>query len=165
MRLYPNFKDIVERNVEKGLYTEDLLNDYTDKEYEKLDSYLRHSRDYEFTYAGLQQVVDKYLIQDRSTGTLFETPQFMYMLIAMTLFRNYDRDVRLAYIKKYYDATSQFKINIPTPIMAGVRTPLKQFASCVLVDSDDTLDSLFIRYGDWSICCPKGRYWYQRRKS
>ena len=154
--IYPPLKDIVERNVEKGLYTEDLLNDYTDKEYEKLNSYLRHSRDYEFTYAGLQQVVDKYLIQDRSTGTLFETPQFMYMLIAMTLFRNYDKDVRLAYIKKYYDATSQFKINIPTPIMAGVRTPLKQFASCVLVDSDDTLDSLFA--SDMAI----GRYVAQR---
>ena len=154
--IYPPLKDIVERNVEKGLYTEDLLNDYTDKEYEKLNSYLRHSRDYEFTYAGLQQVVDKYLIQDRSTGTLFETPQFMYMLIAMTLFRNYDRDVRLTYIKKYYDATSQFKINIPTPIMAGVRTPLKQFASCVLVDSDDTLDSLFA--SDMAI----GRYVAQR---
>ena len=138
------------------MYTEDLLNDYTEKEYEKLNSYLRHSRDYEFTYAGLQQVVDKYLIQDRSTGTLFETPQFMYMLIAMTLFRNYDKDKRLSYIQKYYNATSTFKINIPTPIMAGVRTPLKQFASCVLVDSDDTLDSLFA--SDMAI----GRYVAQR---
>ena len=110
--IYPPLRDIVERNVEKGLYTEDLLNDYTEKEYEKLNSYLRHSRDYEFTYAGLQQVVDKYLIQDRSTGTLFETPQFMYMLIAMTLFRNYDKDKRLSYMKKYYNATSTFKINI-----------------------------------------------------
>ena len=154
--IYPPLKDIVERNVGKGLYTEDLLNDYTDKEYEKLNSYLRHSRDYEFTYAGLQQVVDKYLIQDRSTGTLFETPQFMYMLIAMTLFRNYDKDKRLSYIQKYYNATSTFKINIPTPIMAGVRTPLKQFASCVLVDSDDTLDSLFA--SDMAI----GRYVAQR---
>ena len=154
--IYPPLRDIVERNVEKGLYTEDLLNDYTDKEYEKLNSYLRHSRDYEFTYAGLQQVVDKYLIQDRSTGTLFETPQFMYMLIAMTLFRNYDKDKRLSYIQKYYNATSTFKINIPTPIMAGVRTPLKQFASCVLVDSDDTLDSLFA--SDMAI----GRYVAQR---
>ena len=154
--IYPPLRDIVERNVEKGLYTEDLLNDYTDKEYKKLNSYLRHSRDYEFTYAGLQQVVDKYLIQDRSTGTLFETPQFMYMLIAMTLFRNYDKDKRLSYIQKYYNATSTFKINIPTPIMAGVRTPLKQFASCVLVDSDDTLDSLFA--SDMAI----GRYVAQR---
>ena len=154
--IYPPLRDIVERNVEKGLYTEDLLNDYTEKEYKKLNSYLRHSRDYEFTYAGLQQVVDKYLIQDRSTGTLFETPQFMYMLIAMTLFRNYDKDKRLSYIQKYYNATSTFKINIPTPIMAGVRTPLKQFASCVLVDSDDTLDSLFA--SDMAI----GRYVAQR---
>ena len=154
--IYPPLRDIVERNVEKGLYTKDLLNDYTEKEYTKLNSYLRHSRDYEFTYAGLQQVVDKYLIQDRSTGTLFETPQFMYMLIAMTLFRNYDKENRLSYIQKYYNATSTFKINIPTPIMAGVRTPLKQFASCVLVDSDDTLDSLFA--SDMAI----GRYVAQR---
>ena len=154
--IYPPLRDIVERNVEKGLYTKDLLKDYTEEEYIKLNSYLRHSRDYEFTYAGLQQVVDKYLIQDRSTGTLFETPQFMYMLIAMTLFRNYDKDKRLSYIQKYYNATSTFKINIPTPIMAGVRTPLKQFASCVLVDSDDTLDSLFA--SDMAI----GRYVAQR---
>ena len=154
--IYPPLKDIVERNVEKGLYTKDLLKDYTEEEYTKLNSYLRHSRDYEFTYAGLQQVVDKYLIQDRSSNTLFETPQFMYMLIAMTLFRNYDKENRLSYIQKYYNATSQFKINIPTPIMAGVRTPLKQFASCVLVDSDDTLDSLFS--SDMAI----GRYVAQR---
>tara|TARA_Y100000114_G_scaffold91079_1_gene84561 strand:- start:18496 stop:20805 length:2310 start_codon:yes stop_codon:yes gene_type:complete len=154
--IYPPLRDIVERNVEKGLYTKDLLKDYTEEEYTKLNSYLRHSRDYEFTYAGLQQVVDKYLIQDRSTGTLFETPQFMYMLIAMTLFRNYDKENRLSYIQKYYNATSTFKINIPTPIMAGVRTPLKQFASCVLVDSDDTLDSLFA--SDMAI----GRYVAQR---
>ena len=154
--IYPPLKEIVERNIDKGLYTKDLLNDYTHKEYRKLNQYLRHSRDYEFTYAGLQQVVDKYLIQDRSSNTIFETPQFMYMLIAMTLFRNYDKEIRLQYIKKYYDATSQFKINIPTPIMAGVRTPLKQFASCVLVDSDDTLDSLFA--SDMAI----GRYVAQR---
>ena len=154
--IYPPLRDIVERNVEKGLYTKDLLKDYTEEEYTKLNSYLRHSRDYEFTYAGLQQVVDKYLIQDRSTGTLFETPQFMYMLIAMTLFQNYDKEKRLSYIQKYYNASSTFKINIPTPIMAGVRTPLKQFASCVLVDSDDTLDSLFS--SDMAI----GRYVAQR---
>ena len=154
--IYPPLRDIVERNVEKGLYTKDLLKDYTEEEYKKLNSYLRHSRDYEFTYAGLQQVVDKYLIQDRSSNTIFETPQFMYMLIAMTLFRNYDKEIRLSYIQKYYNATSQFKINIPTPIMAGVRTPLKQFASCVLVDADDSLDSLFS--SDMAI----GRYVAQR---
>ena len=107
-------------------------------------------------YAGLQQVVDKYLVQDRSTNKIFETPQFMYMLIAMTLFMRYDNGTRLDFVKRYYDAISQFKINIPTPIMAGVRTPLKQFASCVLVDSDDTLDSLFA--SDMAI----GRYVAQR---
>ena len=154
--IYPPLKDLIERNIEKGLYSKDLRDKYSDKELKKLDSYLRHSRDFEFTYAGLQQVVDKYLIQDRSTGTMFETPQFMYMLIAMTLFQNYDKENRLSYIQKYYNASSTFKINIPTPIMAGVRTPLKQFASCVLVDSDDTLDSLFS--SDMAIC----RYVAQR---
>ena len=154
--IYPPLKELVERNVEKGLYTQDLLDDYTEEEYTKLNSYMNQSRDYEFTYAGLQQVVDKYLIQDRSNNTIFETPQFMYMLIAMTLFRNYDKEVRLSYIQKYYNATSQFKINIPTPIMSGVRTTLKQFASCVLVDTDDSLDSLFA--SDMAI----GRYVAQR---
>ena len=153
--IYPNLKDLVERNVDKGLYTGELLKLYSEEEYTKLDSYLRHSRDLDFTYAGLQQVVDKYLVQDRSSGEIFETPQFMYMLIAMTLFRDYGSD-RLEFIKKYYDAISQFKINIPTPIMAGVRTPLKQFASCVLVDTDDTLDSIFS--SDMAI----GRYVAQR---
>ena len=141
--IYPHIKDILERNIDAGLYTKDLRKHYTDEELDKIDSYLRHSRDTEFTYAGLQQVVDKYLVQDRSTNKIFETPQFMYMLIAMTLFMRYDNGTRLDFVKRYYDAISQFKINIPTPIMAGVRTPLKQFASCVLVDSDDTLDSLF----------------------
>ena len=153
--IYPPLKDLIERNVEKGVYIEDLLTDYSDKELKKLDSYLRHSRDFDFTYAGLQQVVDKYLIQDRSSGVIYETPQFMYMLIAMTLFRNYGEN-RLDYVKRYYDASSQFKINIPTPIMAGVRTPLKQFASCVLVDTDDSLGSIFS--SDMAI----GRYVAQR---
>ena len=154
--IYPPLKDLIERNIDKGLYTKDLITSYSDKELKKLNSYLRHSRDFDFTYAGLQQVVDKYLVQDRSTGTLFETPQFMYMLIAMTLFQNYDKEDRLLYVRRYYDAVSMFKINIPTPVMAGVRTPLKQFASCVLVDTDDTLDSLFS--SDMAI----GRYVAQR---
>ena len=95
-----------------------------------------------FTYAGLRQVVDKYLVQDRSSGVVYESPQYMYMMIAVTLFQNYT-DNRLEYVQKYYNAISKHKINIPTPIMAGVRTPLRQFASCVLVDADDTLDSIF----------------------
>ena len=141
--IYPPLKEIVERNVEKGLYTEDLLKDYTEEEYKKLNSYLRHSRDYEFTYAGLRQVVDKYLVQDRSTGQLYETPQDMYMMISATLFADYPEKTRLNYVRRYYDAISLHKINIPTPVMSGVRTPIRQFASCVLVDSDDTLSSIF----------------------
>ena len=141
--IYPPLKDIVERNIEQGVYDPTILDAYTDEEFDKINSYIKHSRDLNFTYAGLQQIVDKYLVQDRSSGDVYETPQFMYMLIAMTLFQNYDKEVRLDYVKKYYDAISGFKINIPTPIMAGVRTPLRQFASCVLVDSDDSLPSIF----------------------
>ena len=141
--IYPPLKEIVERNIEQGVYDASILDAYTDEEFDKINSYIKHSRDLNFTYAGLQQIVDKYLVQDRSSGDVYETPQFMYMLIAMTLFQNYDKEVRLDYVKRYYDAISGFKINIPTPIMAGVRTPLRQFASCVLVDSDDSLPSIF----------------------
>jgi ribonucleoside-diphosphate reductase alpha chain len=109
-----------------------------------------------FTYAGLRQVVDKYLVQDRSGGGVYETPQFMYMMISLTVFAEYSKETRMSYVKRYYDAISKHKINIPTPIMAGVRTPLRQFASCVLVDVDDTLDSIFS--SDMAI----GRYVSQR---
>jgi ribonucleoside-diphosphate reductase alpha chain len=129
--------------VDKGVYDEEILSLYSDEEFEKLQSFIVHERDYLFTYAGLRQVVDKYLVQDRSSGALYETPQFMYLMIAATIFSKYPKETRLDYVKKYYDAISKHKINIPTPIMAGVRTPLRQFASCVLVDVDDTLDSIF----------------------
>ena len=128
--------------VELGVYDEEILSLYNEEEFEKLQSYIDHSRDYLFTYAGLRQVVDKYLVQDRSTGALYETPQFMYLLIAATIFSKYPKEIRLDYVRRYYDAISKHKINIPTPIMAGVRTPLRQYASCVLVDVDDTLDSI-----------------------
>jgi len=141
--IYPPLQDIINRNIEKGVYDDAILMSYTEEEIKQIDSYIKHGRDTDFTYAGLQQIVDKYLVQDRSTGLVYETPQFMYMLISMTLFQNYSKEIRLDYVKKYYDAISTFKINIPTPIMAGVRTPLRQFASCVLVDTDDTLDSIF----------------------
>ena len=141
--IYPPLKDIVERNIEYGVYDKDLISYYDDDEWDKLNSYLNHNRDMMFAYAGLQQVVDKYLVQDRSSGKLYETPQFMYILISAVLFKDYPKETRLNYVKRYYDAISQFKINIPTPVMAGVRTPLRQFASCVLVDSDDTLPSIF----------------------
>jgi ribonucleoside-diphosphate reductase alpha chain len=129
--------------VDRGVYDAEILSLYSDEEFEKLQSFIVHERDYLFTYAGLRQVVDKYLVQDRSSGALYETPQFMYLMIAATIFSKYPKETRLDYVKKYYDAISKHKINIPTPIMAGVRTPLRQFASCVLVDVDDTLDSIF----------------------
>ena len=154
--IYPPMKDLIVRNVEKGVYDPELLNYYDDEEWAKIDTFIKHDRDLEFTYAGLRQVVDKYLVQDRSDSTVFETPQFMYMGIACVLFHKYPKETRLNYIKRYYDAISTFKINIPTPIMAGVRTPLRQFASCVLVDSDDTLGSIFS--SDMAV----GRYVAQR---
>ena len=153
--IYPPLKELIERNINKRVYDSEILSLYSDEEISKLEGYLKHGRDLDFTYAGLQQVVDKYLVQDRSNGEVFETPQFMYMLIAMTLFRSYGEN-RLEYVKRYYDAISTFKINIPTPIMSGVRTPLRQFASCVLIDSDDSLDSIFS--SDMAI----GRYVAQR---
>ena len=152
----PNLKDHVVKCIDKGIYDEDILISYSDEEFDKLESFLDHDRDYLFTYAGLRQVVDKYLVQDRSTGNLYETPQFMYLLIAATIFSKYPQETRLDYVKKYYDAISKHRINIPTPIMAGVRTPLRQYASCVLVDIDDTLDSIFS--SDMAV----GRYVAQR---
>ena len=139
----PTVRKHVEECVERGVYDAEILDLYTEEEFDKLESMIDHHRDYLFTYAGLRQVVDKYLVQDRSSGTLYETPQFMYLLIAATIFSKYPKETRLDYVKKYYDAISRHKINIPTPIMAGVRTPLRQYASCVLVDVDDTLDSIF----------------------
>ena len=138
------------------VYDEEILDKYTDEEWIKVNSWIDHDRDYLFSYAGLRQVVDKYLVQDRSSGEVFETPQYMYMLIAMTLFAEYPLSTRLDYVHRYYNAISKHKINIPTPIMAGVRTTLRQFASCVLIDSDDTLNSIFS--SDMAI----GRYVAQR---
>jgi ribonucleoside-diphosphate reductase alpha chain len=129
--------------IDNGIYDSDLIKKYNHAEYNELNNYIDHDRDFIFTYAGLRQVVDKYLVQDRSNGRIYETPQFAYILIAMTIFQEYPKETRLSYVKRYYDAISKHKINIPTPIMAGVRTPLRQFASCVLVDIDDTLDSIF----------------------
>jgi len=166
--LYATYKDVygefdnaplmqmIKKNIERGVYDPDILEQYTEEEILTLDKYIKRNRDENFTYAGLRQIVDKYLCQDRSSGQLFETPQHMYMLIAATLFANYPKAERMYYIRRYYDATSLFKINIPTPVMAGVRTPVRQFASCVLVDSDDSLDSIFS--SDMAI----GRYTAQR---
>ena len=148
--------EMIQKNIDRGVYDAEILDKYSSEEIERMESYIHHKRDENFTYAGLRQVVDKYLVQDRSSGEIFETPQHMYMMIAATLFANYPKEERMHYVRRYCDATSLFKINIPTPVMAGVRTPVRQFASCVLVDSDDTLDSIFA--SDMSI----GRYTAQR---
>ena len=148
--------EMVKRNIERTVYDSAILDMYTEEEFNKMEKYIHHGRDENFTYAGLRQIVDKYLCQDRSSGEIYESPQHMYMMIAATLFARYPKEDRLHYVRRYYDATSLFKINIPTPVMAGVRTPIRQFASCVLVDSDDTLDSIFA--SDMSI----GRYTAQR---
>ena len=140
---HPPLLEHVKKCVELGVYDSDILSKYSEEEWEKLNTYIDHDRDFLFTYAGIRQVADKYLVQDRSTGEVFETPQFMYILVAATLFQDDDKFYRLEYVKRYYDAISKHRLNIPTPIMAGVRTPLRQFASCVLVDVDDTLDSIF----------------------
>ena len=134
---------LIMRNIRLGVYDKGIVEKYNKTEIKKLNTWIRRDRDLNFAYAGLRQVVDKYLVQDRSTGELYETPQDMYMMIAATLFAEYPKNKRMSYVKRYYDAISQFKINIPTPVMAGVRTPIRQFASCVLVDSDDTLSSIF----------------------
>ena len=152
----PTLIDQINRGVEKGIYDAAILKKYTKAEINLLENVIDHHRDYLFTYAGLQQVVDKYLVQDRSTGKHYETPQFMYLLIAMTIFAEYPQETRIDYVTRYYNAISRHKINIPTPIMGGVRTPIRQFASCVLVDIDDTLDSIFS--SDMAI----GRYVAQR---
>ncbi len=142
--------------VNQEVYDNEIFNKYSKEEIDKVNSFIDHDRDFLFTYAGLRQVVDKYLVQDRSGGGVYETPQFMYAMIALTIFAEYPKETRLSYVKRYYDAISKHKINIPTPIMAGVRTPLRQFASCVLVDVDDSLDSIFS--SDMAI----GRYVAQR---
>ncbi len=140
---YEPLLKVILRNIRLGVYDKGIVEKYTKTELKKFNTWIKRDRDLKFTYAGLRQVVDKYLVQDRSSGELYETPQDMYMMIAATLFADYPTKTRMSYVKKYYDAISLHKINIPTPVMAGVRTPIRQFASCVLVDSDDTLPSIF----------------------
>jgi len=133
--------EIIKTNVERGVYDKDILEKYTEDEINELNDYIKHDRDDSFTYAGMEQFRGKYLVQDRRTKEIYETPQILYMMIAATLFAKYTND-RLKYVKEYYDAISQFYISLPTPIMAGVRTPTRQFSSCVLIESGDSLDSI-----------------------
>ena len=153
---HPHIYEHVKMAVDKKVYDENILKWYDKRDFDRMENWINHERDYTFTYAGLRQVIDKYLVQDRSNGEIFETPQFMYMMISATVFAQYPKNKRMSYVKKYYDAISTFKINIPTPVMAGVRTPIRQYASCVLVDVDDTLPSIFS--SDMAI----GRYVAQR---
>jgi len=143
LRELPTLEEHIVSCVTQEVYDADIYSKYSLEEIRKADGFIDHGRDFLFTYAGLRQVVDKYLVQDRSGGGVYETPQFMYIMIALTIFAEYPKATRMDYVKRYYEAISRHKINIPTPIMGGVRTPIRQFASCVLVDIDDTLDSIF----------------------
>ena len=134
--------DIIKTNVARNFYDADILVKYTENEINELGRYINHDRDNTLTYAAMEQFRGKYLVQNRATGQIFETPQVAYMLIAATLFSDYPAATRLQYVKDYYDATSTFDISLPTPVMAGVRTPQRQFSSCVLIEADDSLDSI-----------------------
>lgn len=132
----------VTRMVEMGKYDKHLLEDYSTEEFEQMDSFIDHWRDMNFSYAAVKQLEGKYLVQNRVSGEIYESAQFLYILVAACLFSNYPRETRLDYIKRFYDAISTFKISLPTPIMSGVRTPTRQFSSCVLIECGDSLDSI-----------------------
>jgi len=134
--------DVIKMNVERGVYDSAILDNYTEDEIEYLNSKINHDRDFEFTYVGMEQFRGKYLVQNRITKTVYETPQILYMMVAATLFSNYNNGKRLKYVREFYDAISNFYISLPTPIMAGVRTPTRQFSSCVLIESGDSLNSI-----------------------
>lgn len=139
---FPRLKDFIKLNIEKGVYDSDVINHYTENELDKIEGFIKHKRDEDLTYAGVQQLMDKYLVQNRKTGEHYETPQFMYMMISITLFAKYTGEDRMEKIKRFYELLSLQKISLPTPILAGVRTPNKQFSSCVLIDVADDLDSI-----------------------
>ena len=138
----PSLYQHVKRLVADGRYDDHLLADYSEAEFNELDAHLRHERDMLFAYAAVKQLEGKYLVQNRVTGEIYESPQFLYMLVAACLFSRYPQASRLDYVKRFYDACSTFKISLPTPIMSGVRTPTRQFSSCVLIECDDSLDSI-----------------------
>lgn len=138
----PSLFDHVTNVANSGYYDSALLEWYDADEYAVLNSYIDHDRDYKIAYVGMEQFRGKYLIKNRVSGDIYETPQMTYMLIAMTLFRKYEKETRLKWIKEFYDAISNFEISLPTPIMAGLRSPQKQFSSCVLVETEDSLDSI-----------------------
>lgn len=138
----PKLYEHVKKLVAYGRYDKHLLTDYTEDEFNQMDTFLDHWRDMTFSYAAVKQLEGKYLVQNRVTGEIYESAQFLYILVAACLFANYPKETRLDYVKRFYDAVSTFKISLPTPIMAGVRTPTRQFSSCVLIECDDSLDSI-----------------------
>lgn len=137
-RLYTHIHSM----IEKGIYDKEILEKYTEEEIDLIESFVDHNRDMNFAYAGIKQMESKYLVQNRVTKRVYESPQVAFILIPTCLFADYPKETRIDYIKKFYNALSLFKISLPTPIMAGVRTPTKQFASCCVIDCDDTLDSI-----------------------
>ena len=145
----PTLFDIIKRNVKLDFYDSVILDKYIEEEMGELNLYIRHNRDYEFTYAGIQQLIDKYLVKDRTTGKSYETPQYAFMLISMTVFMEYAGQERMDHIKTLYDLISLKKISLPTPIMAGIRTPNRQYSSCTLIEIGDSLNSIF--HGDVAI--------------
>ena len=138
----PALYDHVVAKVEAGLYDKALLKDYTKAEFEQMDAFIQHSRDLDYAYAAVKQFEGKYLLQNRVTGAIYDTPQFLYVLVAAILFARYPKDTRMTYVEKFYHASSLGKLSLPTPIMAGLRTPTRQFSSCVLIEAGDSLDSI-----------------------
>ncbi|HHX2532777.1 TPA: class 1a ribonucleoside-diphosphate reductase subunit alpha [Neisseria subflava] len=138
----PHLYDHVKKLTEAGKYDRHIIADYSREEFDELNAYIDHSRDMTFSYAAVKQLEGKYLVQNRVTRQIYETPQFLYILVAMCLFSKYLKETRLDYVKRFYDAVSTFKVSLPTPIMSGVRTPTRQFSSCVLIECDDSLDSI-----------------------
>jgi ribonucleoside-diphosphate reductase alpha chain len=143
----PHLEEHINFCIAQDYYDADIYTKYSKEEIDTVNSFIDHDRDFLFTYAGLKQAEDKYLVKDRDTKQVFETPQFMYIMITLTIFANYPKNVRLSYIKRYYEVVSKHKINLPTPVMASVRTPDKQAASCCLIDVDDTLNSIIASDG------------------
>lgn len=141
-KVAPRLLDVLKDGINKKIYDTSILQDYTEEEINKIGEFIDHDRDFIFTYAGIKQLCDKYLIKNRVTNKIFETPQFAYILISMYAFSRYPKETRLSYVKKFYDAISKHKINLPTPIMAGIRTPSRNYASCCLIGVDDTKESI-----------------------
>ena len=139
----PKLYDIVKKNIELGMYTKELLVWYTKEEWDIIDLFIDHTKDENYTYAAIAQLAEKYLVQNRATGSIYETPQIRYAVAAATAFHKEDPEKRLKYVKEYYECTSDGLFTLPTPVLAGLGTPTKQFSSCVLIRSDDTLDSIF----------------------